>query len=260
VTRSMDVFLRRQSSGSYLVPQNTKDIEQSIDLHAQSPLELADEVAELQSGPVRLVNVRRQQVMQLGEQSLLHILADNDIQVGTVSYAGGFTGSLGRSYEDAVQDTYRALELAASLSARSLVVVPGSQRNHIYSHASNTIKAGLERCLDDALRFRVDLQIALSNVIGGRDDVFVPDGQSPLQWIEDMDSHRMKGLMVLRGASPWNGMPDCWRRCLLSGGILRLSRSCRQFFGANSVMDHIVHGLKSTPVLQKQSAAFSLPR
>jgi hypothetical protein len=256
----MDVFLRRRSNGNCIAPQNTNDLEQSIALQAKTPLELMAEVADLRKRRIGLVNVRRQQVMRLGEQSLLHVLSDNDIQVGTVGYAGGFTGSLGRSYEESVQDTYRALEMAATLSARSLVIVPGSQQKHIYSHASKTIKAGLDRCLDDALRFRIDLQIALDNIIRDRDDVFVPSGQSPLQWIEDMDSHRMKGMMVLRGASPWKGMPDCWRRCLLSGGILRLSRSCSKLVGANQVMDHIIQGLNNAPAIKKQSAAFSLPR
>ena len=255
----MDVFLRRQSNGNCIPPENTNELEQSIALHAKTPLELTAEVADLRKRRIRLVNVRRQQVMRLGEQSLLHVLSDNGLQIGTVGYAGGFTGSLGRSYEESVQDTYRALEMAAALSARSLVIVPGSQQKHIHSHASKTIMAGLNRCLDDALRFRIDLQISLSNIIRDRDDVFVPIGQSPLQWIEDMDSHRIKGMMVLRGASPWKDMPDSWRRCLLSGGILRLSRSCCQLVGARQVMDHIIQGLNDASVIENPSAAFSLP-
>jgi len=223
-------------------------------------MELTDEVAELRKRQVRLVSVRRQQVMRLGEQSLLDILADSDIQVGAIGYAGGFTGSLGRGYENAVQDMFRALELAATLNAKALIVVPGSQRNHIYNHASRTIRDGLERCLDDALRYRIDLQIALNNVIGDRDDVFVPSGKSPLQWIEDLGSHRMKGLMLLRGASPWNGLPDCWRRCLFSGGILRLSRSCCQLVGTNQVINHIVQGLKDAPESLTKSGVLSLAR
>jgi hypothetical protein len=255
----MDVFLRRQPNGNCIAPEHANDLEQSIALHARTLLELTTEVTDLHKRRVRLVNVRRQQVMRLGEQSLLHVLSDNGLQVGTVGYAGGFTGSLGRSYEESVQDTYRALEMAAALSARSLVIVPGSQQKHIHSHASKTITAGLDRCLDDALRFRIDLQISLSNIIRDRDDVFVPIGQSPLQWIEDMDSHRIKGMMVLRGASPWKDMPDSWRRCLLSGGILRLSRSCCQLVGARQVMDHIIQGLSDAPVVKNPTDAFSLP-
>lgn len=256
----MDVFLHRQSNGTCLVPTSRKDLQQSEPLHAQSPLELADEIAGLRKRRVRMVSVRRQQVMRLGQEALQHMLADNGISVGTIGYAGGFTGSLGRGYESAVADILRALELAAALEAKSLVVVPGSQGNHIYNHASRTIRAGLERCLDDALRYRIDLQIAMNNVIGDRDDVFRPVNQSPLQWIEQMESHRMKGLMVLRGESPWAKLPDCWRTCLVSGGILRLSRSCRQFAGTAKVISHIIDGLNDATWCPKKTGIFSVVR
>lgn len=253
----MDVFLQRQPNGTCLVPETPKDILLSAPLQAQSPLELAAEIPELRKRRVRLVSLRRQQVMRLGQQALQHLLADNGIEVGTIGYAGGFTGSLGRGYECAVADLLRALELAASLKAKSLVVVPGSQGNHIYNHASRTIQAGLERSLDDALRFRIDLQIAINNVIGGRDDVFRPEGLSPLQWIENLDSHRMKGLMVLRGEDPWTQLPDCWQRCLMSGGILRLSRSCRLLAGTRKVIARIVEGLNEPSVTADSPAVLS---
>ncbi|MCH2203093.1 MAG: sugar phosphate isomerase/epimerase [Fuerstiella sp.] len=239
----MDVFLKRQPNGTYLPPQTNQELLQSEPLHAQSLLELIDEIAELKSRNVRLVSIRRQQVIRLGQRELQNVLAGNGIDVGAIGYAGGFTGTLGRNYESAVADILRALELAASFNAQSVVVVPGSRTGHTCNHASNTIQAGLDRCLDDALRYRIDLQIALNNVIGGRDDVFVPKNESPLDWVTSLGSHRMKGLMVLRGGDPWKCLPDCWRRCLLSGGVLRLSRSCRQMAGTGYVISCILSGL-----------------
>ena len=256
----MDVFLPRQPNGTYHVPRTGQELCQSEPLQAQSPQQLASEVAELRKRNVRLVSIRRQQVMCLGRQELQGALAANDIQVAAMGYAGGFTGSLGRSYECAVKDMLRALELAASFNAKSLVVVPGSRTKHTHNHASRTILAGLDRCLDDALRFRIDLQIALNNVIGGRDDVFVPIGSTPLEWVENFGSHRMKGLMVLRGASPWKDLPDSWQRCLKTGGILRLSRSCRQQAGTASVLSRIVRGLSTWKPTAPESAVVSSSR
>ena len=253
----MDVFLQRQPNGSCLVPQVEQELCQSEPLRAQSPKELANEVAELRLRQVRLVSIRRQQVICLGQQELQNALSANGIRVGTMGYAGGFTGSLGRSYECAVTDMLRALELAASFNAKSLVVVPGSRGTHTYNHASRTIQSGLDRCLDDALRFRIDLQIALTHVIGGRNDVFVPVGCTPLEWIENLDSHRIKGMMVLRRASPWKLLPDSWTRCLKSGGILRLSRSCRQLAGTASVLSRIVQDLNTSTTTAQKSAVVS---
>ena len=253
----MDFFLQRQPNGSYLLPQTDQELHQSEPLHAQSPGELVDEIQELRRRQIRLVSIRRQQVMRLGQRELQDALSGNGIQVGTIGYAGGFTGSLGRNYESAVTDMLRALELAAAFNAFSLVVVPGSRRSHICSHASRTIRAGLDRCLDDALRFRIDLQIALNNVIGGRDDVFIPAGETPLDWISGLDSHRIKGLMVLRSASQWNSLPDSWSRCMMSGGILRMSRSCRQQVGKGNIVCQIIDGLKQATALTLESAVVS---
>ncbi|MEO2032237.1 MAG: hypothetical protein ABGZ35_09135 [Planctomycetaceae bacterium] len=256
----MDVFLQRQPNGTYLLPQTDQELHQSEPLHAQSPSELSDEIEKLKNRNVRFVSIRRQQVIRLGQQELQDTLSGNGLQVGTMGYAGGFTGSLGRTYESAVSDMLRALELAATFNATSLVVVPGSRRCHISSHASRTIRAGLDRCLDDALRFRIDLQIALNSVIGGRDDVFVPAVESPLDWVSRMNSHRLKGLMVLRGARPWKQLPDCWRRCLNSGGILRLSRSCCQRAGTAKVIAQILRGLSQPKSVTPEAAILSPTR
>ncbi len=241
----MDVFLPRQPDGTFVVPTSTNDLQQSETLKAKSPQELDDEVARLRKRRVRMVSVRRQQVLRLGQDYLQQCLDANNIEVGSIGYAGGFTGSLGqgRGYELAVSDTLRALEQAAELQAKSLVILPGCRARLTYNHASNTILAGLERCLDDALRFRITMHVALNTVLGGSKDVFSPVNQSPLHWINDMNSHRIRGRMVVRGPESWDTLPDCWRTCLRSGGVLRLSRRCRELEGTRKVIARIVQAL-----------------
>ncbi len=239
----MDVFLRRQSSGKCVAPEGTGHLLLSEPLRAQGPAELEKEIVQLRKRRVRFVSVRRQQVLRLGRKHLCHILSSTGIQVGAVGYAGGFTGTLGPGYDASVKDTQRALELAAELGARSLVILPGSRGRHTWNHSSRTIRAGLERCLDDALRYRIDMQVALNTVLGGSRDVYRPHDQRPLDWIADMGSHRIRGLMVLRGPDCLDQMPDCWRRNLLSGGILRLSRRCCEIASRSSILASLVRAL-----------------
>jgi hypothetical protein len=251
VNFSMDVFLPRQPDGTFAVPSSANDVHQSETLKAKSPQELNEEISCLSKRRVKMISVRRQQVLRLGQSRLQQALADHDIVVGSIGYAGGFTGSLGRGYESAVSDTLRALEQAAELKANSLVILPGSRARLTYNHASKTVLAGLERCLDDALRFRINMQVALNTVLGGGKDVFSPIKQSPLEWIADMDSHRIRGRMVVRGPESWDALPDCWRSCLLSGGILRLSRRCRELEGTRNVIARVVRELNQPiPVIK----------
>jgi hypothetical protein len=239
----MDVFLPRQPNGTFTVPATASDLHQSETLKAQSPQELEDEVAHLRKRHVRMVSVRRQQVLRLGQENLQQCLAANEIQVGSIGYAGGFTGSLGRGYELAVSDTLRALQQATELKAKSLVILPGCRARLTYNHASKTVLAGLERCLDDALRFRITMHVALNTVLGGCKDVFSPVDQLPLEWISDMDSHRIQGRMVVRGPESWAGLPDCWRTCLLSGGVLRFSRRYRELEGTRTIISRVLRQL-----------------
>ena len=241
----MDVFLPRMPNGTSVPTRCSSDLITAELLQAQSVTELSEEICQLKQRRQKFVSVRRQQVFRLGRDRLQHMLSSSGIQIATIGYAGGFTGSLGPGYHQAVNDTRRAIELAADLNARAVVVLPGARGNHTYNHANATIRKGIDRCLDDALRLRIDIQIPLNSVIGRRGDVFLPQGLRPLEWIEEFGSHRVKGLMVLRRSSPWGTLPDCWQECLLSGGILRLSRSCQQLEGVQSVISHIIHNFSA---------------
>jgi len=242
----MDVLLQRQPNGTLSCPRSSDQILLSEPLRSHSFAELGEEIRKLKNGGIELISVRRQQVLRLGRERLQHMLCLSGIQVGAVGYAGGFTGTLGPGFEQAVSDTRRAIELAAELNAKAVVVLPGARGLHTWNHAGRTIRHGLERCLDDALRFRVDIQIPLNSVIGRCNDVFEPQSMSPLDWISEFDSHRIKGMMVLRGRSPWFKLPDCWKRCFLNGGMLRLSRRCREQEGRQKVISHIIRQLSQT--------------
>ena len=256
---SMDVLLQRQPNGSLSRPRSSDQILLSEPLRSQSIGELSEEIRKLKNNGIGLVSVRRQQVLRLGRDRLQHMLCLSGIQVGAVGYAGGFTGTLGPGYEQAVADTRRAIELAANLNARAVVVLPGARGLHTWNHAGATIRNGLERCLDDALRFRVDIQIPLNSVIGRRNDVFELPHLSPLDWISTFDSHRIKAMMVLRGRAPWFKLPDCWKRCFLNGGLLRLSRRCRELEGTQQVISHIIRELSQTSVPRRTATGTKTP-
>jgi hypothetical protein len=250
----MDVVLERQASFA-VIGQNSDANKAMPNLLVKAKLlqasdfsELVAEVQKLQRRRVRVVSIRRQRALQIGPQRLQAVLEDAGLQVCTVGFAGGFTGTLGRNYKQAVDDTRRALEFAAQLKARAVLVVPGSRGFHTYNHAERTIRDGLYDCLDDALRLRIDMLVPLNAVFGTGKDFFVPQQKSALDWIDQLDSHRIKSMMMLRGPNPWDRLPACWERCLLNGGVLRASRRCRIQLGTHNIARHILTHLTNTAV------------
>ena len=217
-------------------------------LQASDFLELVAEVRQLQQRRIRMVSIRRQNALRIGPDKLQAVLEDSGLKVCTVGFAGGFTGTLGRSYRQAVDDTRRALEFAAQLQARAVVVVPGSRGLHTYNHAERTIRDGLYDCLDDALRLRIDMQVPLNAVFGTGKDIFHPQQESYLDWIDDFGSHRIKAMMMLRGRTPWKKLPDSWQRCLRNGGVLRATQRCRITLGRHGITSHILSRLTNSAV------------
>ncbi len=242
----MDVVLQKKPFGSLdnSVPLlNTAEL-----LLAQDFEELVAEVRQLQQRRVRMVSIRRQRARRIGFANLKMVLDDAGLEVCTLGFAGGFTGSLGRSYQHAVDDTRRALEFAAQLNARAIVVVPGSRGRHIYNHAARLVRDGLNDCIDDALRLRIDMLVPLTTVLGSNKDVFTPRCDSMLDWIRSFECHRVKAMMMLRRRQPLKNLPACWKRCLNDGGALRIGRRCRTTLGSHNVIASIASQLNNVAV------------
>ncbi|MEP3480232.1 MAG: TIM barrel protein [Fuerstiella sp.] len=201
--------------------------------------ELVAEVRQLQRRRIRMVSLRRQRALRIGPDTLQEVLSDAGLEVCTVGFAGGFTGTLDRSYQQAIDDTRRALEFACKLNARAVVVLPGSQGRHIYSHAERCAREGLEACLDDALRYRVDMLVPLNTMLGKDKDIFVPRKISRLKWLNSLNSHRILPMMMLRNKTFWKGLPECFKACLAEGGALRISGRTRKVLGSHAVLNHL---------------------
>lgn len=245
----MDIVLERNPPGVFPSQHSVLPLLHSAELLLASDFsELVAEIRQLQRRRVRMVSIRRQRALRIGPARLKMVLEDAGLQVCTVGFAGGFTGTLGRSYQQAVDDTRRAIEFAADLKARAVVVVPGSRGRHIYNHAERVIRDGLNDCLDDALRLRIDMLVPLTTVLGNRSDVFRPKCDSLLDWIESFESHRIRSMMMLRRRAPLKGLPACWERCLRSGGALRIGRRCRITTGSHNVIAEILSRLNDVVV------------
>jgi hypothetical protein len=219
----MDVFLEDEMASTCL-PLVSR-ISVAYPLHSTTAQELIAEATELHRRGVRYVSVRRQQIYFIGEHVIHDILADAGIRVNCVGFAGGFTGSLGMSYDAATSDARRSIDMAADLGARSVVIVPGEQGNHTYSHAEKTIRLGLLDVAQYASQRNVRLLIPTATVLVSPNDCFRPK-ECPLSWLDGMGNPLIRPLIVVRGKSFACRMPDGWRESLAAGGSLRICHRC----------------------------------
>ena len=222
----MDVFLEHDCEWSR--PSIVARIAVAHPLYSKNTESLLSEAEQLHSRGIRYVALRRQQLLRIGAEVLSDILADAGISVSCLGFAGGFTGAMGMSYERAATDVRRAIEQAAALGARFVVVVPGEQGLHIYKHAEKTVRMGLTEVIHFADQHRVQLLVPTDTVLDSAVDCFRPN-QCPLTWVEQLKSPTIRPLIVVRGRNISGCLPGGWRESLAKGGCLRVCHRCPSY-------------------------------
>ena len=76
---------------------------------------------------IRGIGVWRQKLADYGEEKGVELLAESGLEVSNLLWAGGFTGSDGRTLRESVNDALEAIRLAADLRAGCLVVYSGGR-------------------------------------------------------------------------------------------------------------------------------------
>jgi sugar phosphate isomerase/epimerase len=153
---------------------------------------LEEDVEYYQQAGYRSIGVWRQKLTEIDEEHAIDLLAASGLDVSNLLWAGGFTGSDGRSLEESIHDATHALRVAAALNAGCLVVYPGGRNNHTYRHAGRLLRAALDTLLPLAETVEVPLAVAPMHSACAADWTFLTDIDSVLILIEDMQSEYLK--------------------------------------------------------------------
>lgn len=108
---------------------------------------------------IKAMGVWRQKLSDFGEAKGIELLEETGMAVSHLLWAGGFTGTDGRSYKDAVKDAREAVATAAAMKAGCLVVHGGGRGGHTENHARRLVKGALEELLPLAEELDVVLAI-----------------------------------------------------------------------------------------------------
>lgn len=137
------------------------------------------------------IGVYRPKLEDFGLDRTIELLAESSLAVTSLSWVGGFTGSDGRAFEDAVQDAIHAVRDAANLRAETLVVLAGGRNNHIRNHARRTLCDALKEIAAVAEDFGVRLSLEPIHPGCGDEWSFVNDLRSTLEIIEAVDNPQL---------------------------------------------------------------------
>jgi len=117
------------------------------------------DVANYSAAGIPAIGIWRHKLSDYGQAKALKLLEKTGINVSHLLWAGGFTGSDGRSYRESVDDAHEALRTAATLRTNTLVVYSGARAGHTYNHARRLLQDALKDLSPEAAELNVNLAL-----------------------------------------------------------------------------------------------------
>lgn len=111
---------------------------------------LVEEVLELKKFNYDAIGLWRPKVAEIGEELSAELIRDAGLSVSSLSFAGGFTGANGLSFDDAIVDARDAIKDAELLGAENLIVVSGPRNGHTVRHSRRLVSEALDELADFA--------------------------------------------------------------------------------------------------------------
>ncbi len=120
---------------------------------------LEEDAAAYVAAGIPAIGIWRQKLSDLGASRAAELLAEHRLEASHLFWAGGFTGSDGRSYRESVQDAREAIHAAAALKAGCLAVCSGARAGHTINHANRLLRDALAEMTPLAEKLGVTLAI-----------------------------------------------------------------------------------------------------
>jgi sugar phosphate isomerase/epimerase len=151
-----------------------------------------DDVRHCRAAGFDGLGVWRDKLSDCGDECGSELLDLAGLHVSSLSWAGGFTGSDGRSHKDAVSDALAAVRLAGRLRTGCLIVHSGARGGHTHRHVRRMFCQALERIL--FLAEQLDVTIALEPLHPGcsADWTFLNGLDGCLDLLHDIGSPNLK--------------------------------------------------------------------
>lgn len=151
-----------------------------------------EDLANFRSAGVGALGVWRQKLSDYGEERGIELLRASGLRVSNVLWAGGFTGSDGRNFQESLDDAADAVRLCAALSCRCLVIYTGGRAGHTHNHARRLTREAFRRLLPWAEEHGVVLAVEPMHPACANEWTFLTDLDESLALIDAVASPHVK--------------------------------------------------------------------
>jgi len=142
-------FLRREGLDRPIVADLARSyasmLRASVSERTTFRWDLADELDAVVRHGFDAISVWRPKLSDLPQGEARRMLVAAGVRVSSLQWAGGFTGSDGRSFRESLTDAQEAIYEAAELGTNVLLVHTGCRGGHTLGHARRLVQESLER-------------------------------------------------------------------------------------------------------------------
>ena len=117
------------------------------------------DVIKYASRGINKIGVSRAKVGDFGQNAAADLLFEMKMEVSSVNWAGGFTGSSGFSFVEAIDDAIEAIVFASKVNAECLLIYPGGRNGHTNRHACRLFENALDTLIPIAADYNIPLAI-----------------------------------------------------------------------------------------------------
>ena len=167
------------------------------------------DVERYQAAGISAIGVWRQKLADMGEEKGAELLTAAGMTAASLQWAGGFTGSDGRSHEESLEDGRQAISAAEILHAGCLIIHSGARGVHTYNHARRLFRQALDKLLPVAEEHSVTLAIEPMHGECGGDFTFLNCLDETLGLVNEYDS---AALRIALDTYHWGHQPSLFDR------------------------------------------------
>lgn len=180
--------------------------------------ELAEEIERISAHRFEAIAIWRTKLSDVGVAGARRMLRRAGMGVSSLQWAGGFTGSDGRTFRESVEDAREAILAASALGCGVVVIQPGCRGGHTLGHAHRLLCEAMEILVPEASDRGVTLAIQPSHAGSPSGCGFLTRVASALEWVDRFDHPGVALALDL-----WQFAGDAALPSLLSDLVRRLA-------------------------------------
>lgn len=118
-----------------------------------------EDVLHYHQAGFKAIGIWQPKLSEYGEEKGAELLREHGLEISSLQWIGGFTGSDGRTYRESLLDALDTIQLAADIGAKTVVVIAGGRGGHTTNHANRILRSALKVLAEAAQAVGVHLAV-----------------------------------------------------------------------------------------------------